>query len=92
MDPIYTSDEQRLRARAGVDGAYPVDPPYPVAPAVPAARVLAAGDVVQLKSGGPSMTVVGIGTDGKVACKWFGANAESPVDHIFGAECLGNAK
>jgi uncharacterized protein YodC (DUF2158 family) len=30
-----------------------------------------AGDVVQLKSGGPPMTVSFVEANGEVACKWF---------------------
>jgi uncharacterized protein YodC (DUF2158 family) len=29
------------------------------------------GDVVQLKSGGPKMTIVDIHSDGDIRCKWF---------------------
>ena len=36
------------------------------------------GDVVQLKSGGPKMTVTEELTDGKLRCAWFaGANGET---------------
>ena len=37
-----------------------------------------AGDIVQLKSGGPAMTVSKVGADGDVWCNWFrGAQKES---------------
>jgi uncharacterized protein YodC (DUF2158 family) len=29
------------------------------------------GDIVQLKSGGPKMTVTGFSTSGYLYCKWF---------------------
>ena len=32
-------------------------------------NVFKAGDVVQLKSGGPTMTIKSIGKDGKVRCQ-----------------------
>ena len=32
------------------------------------------GDVVQLRSGGPKMTVHGLVSDGDVVCKWFEGN------------------
>ena len=35
----------------------------------------AIGDVVQLKSGGPKMTVLGVNTSGDVRCGWFDKNA-----------------
>ena len=33
------------------------------------------GDVVQLRSGGPKMTVHGLVSDGDVVCQWFEGNA-----------------
>jgi uncharacterized protein YodC (DUF2158 family) len=36
-----------------------------------------AGDVVQLKSGGPKMTVRAAGPDGMVSVYWFGANDDA---------------
>ena len=33
------------------------------------------GDVVQLRSGGPRMTVQGLVSDGDVVCQWFEGNA-----------------
>ncbi len=32
------------------------------------------GDVVQLRSGGPKMTVHGLVSDGDVVCQWFEGN------------------
>jgi uncharacterized protein YodC (DUF2158 family) len=32
------------------------------------------GDVVQLRSGGPKMTVHSLTSDGAVACQWFEGN------------------
>ena len=45
------------------------------------------GDVVQLKSGGPVMTVSGkhAFTDG-VICKWF--DGKKPAEDVFSAELL----
>ncbi|MGZ9568755.1 YodC family protein [Alcaligenes nematophilus] len=41
------------------------------------------GDVVQLKSGGPEMTVIDKGLDGsKVECMWFVADNESRTQAI----------
>ena len=38
------------------------------------------GDIVMLKSGGPSMTVEEIQADGRVACSWFdGKSLKSAV-------------
>jgi uncharacterized protein YodC (DUF2158 family) len=34
------------------------------------------GDVVELKSGGPDMTIETVGHDGRVACVWFDGNQE----------------
>ena len=33
------------------------------------------GDVIQLRSGGPRMTVRGLLSDGDVVCRWFDGNA-----------------
>lgn len=39
-----------------------------------------AGDIVQLKSGGPAMTVVTVREDGGIYCNWFrGAQNEGSV-------------
>jgi uncharacterized protein YodC (DUF2158 family) len=44
------------------------------------------GDVVQLKSGGPKMTIDGVAPQGKYYCVWFaGAKREF---HSFSAETL----
>jgi uncharacterized protein YodC (DUF2158 family) len=32
------------------------------------------GDVVQLRSGGPKMTIHSLASDGDVACQWFEGN------------------
>jgi len=32
------------------------------------------GDVVQLRSGGPKMTVHGLVSDGDIVCQWFEGN------------------
>lgn len=43
-----------------------------------------AGDVVQLKSGGPIMTVWGNVKDTqRVLCLWFSENSEKPIDGTF---------
>ena len=44
------------------------------------------GDVVQLKSGGPTMTVVGE-HQGDLLCRWF-ANESVPKDGSFPAAAL----
>ncbi|MBN9495864.1 MAG: DUF2158 domain-containing protein [Alphaproteobacteria bacterium] len=42
------------------------------------ANVFKLGDIVQLKSGGPAMTVAGIGPTGGYFCEWFkGASKDS---------------
>ncbi|NBH74742.1 YodC family protein [Rodentibacter pneumotropicus] len=40
------------------------------------------GDTVQLKSGGPVMTVISERTDDEVLCKWFDSN-NRPYDETF---------
>ena len=35
------------------------------------AQALKIGDIVQLNSGGPKMTVAGLQSDGAVRCVWF---------------------
>jgi uncharacterized protein YodC (DUF2158 family) len=40
------------------------------------AQELKIGDVVQLNSGGPKMTVAGLQSDGAVRCVWFSPDAE----------------
>ena len=44
------------------------------------------GDVVQLKSGGPLMTVSNYITDGKVFCQSF--NGNEPKGEVFSQETL----
>ena len=41
-----------------------------------------AGDVVQLKSGGPAMTVDGYDDAGLVVCSWFGGRAKRRQDRF----------
>lgn len=41
------------------------------------------GDTVQLKSGGPLMTVVRIESDGAVACMWYAPDAEEFRSQAF---------
>jgi len=38
------------------------------------AKQFESGDIVQLKSGGPKMTVTRCGKDGEVYCTWFGGS------------------
>jgi uncharacterized protein YodC (DUF2158 family) len=44
------------------------------------------GDVVELKSGGPRMTVARINHNGRLACEWFDSNKKS-LDY-FAVESL----
>lgn len=44
------------------------------------------GDVVKLKSGGPTMTVQGHDTRGYAICKWF--NDREPTTETFSEESL----
>ena len=47
------------------------------------------GDVVQLKSGGPNMTVVGPTQNGQALnCRWFPSNDARPIGDNFRAEQL----
>lgn len=46
------------------------------------------GDVVELKSGGPEMTVVGFIEDTDVICEWFNQNWEQPRRYAFCSEAL----
>ena len=47
------------------------------------------GDVVQLKSGGPTMTVVGPTQNGRgLYCRWFPSNDVRPLSDDFSAEQL----
>ena len=43
------------------------------------------GDVVQLKSGGPLMTVIGIADGGAVRCIWFPSSDKPVKDSFVGA-------
>lgn len=45
------------------------------------------GDVVQLKSGGPKMTVVDT-SDGRVDCCWFKGDQSTPEHYCFDAVTL----
>ena len=44
------------------------------------------GDVVVLKSGGPTMTVANVRQDGKVVCEWFDDN--KPQGRAFDPDVL----
>ncbi|WP_370679391.1 YodC family protein [Comamonas sp. GB3 AK4-5] len=46
------------------------------------------GDVVRLKSGGPSMTVTYLGERGSVSCEWFPDIDAAPLHHGFPANAL----
>lgn len=46
------------------------------------------GDTVQLKSGGPLMTVVRIEADGAIACMWYAPDAEEFRSQAFVAAAL----
>lgn len=45
-----------------------------------------AGDVVQLKSGSPSMTIIEMTAKGQALCVWFVNNL--PVTHHFSPDVL----
>jgi uncharacterized protein YodC (DUF2158 family) len=47
---------------------------------------LKAGDTVELKSGGPLMTVEAVFDDGEVKCVWFAG--EKQQTHIFAGSSL----
>lgn len=52
------------------------------------------GDVVQLCSGGPKMTVESVNENGTVSCVWFPPHAEQmnkPCAYTFTAEALTSA-
>jgi uncharacterized protein YodC (DUF2158 family) len=44
-------------------------------------KVIQAGDVVQLKSGGPKMTVQAMQKDGTAWCQWFSGDAAAFHPH-----------
>lgn len=46
------------------------------------------GDVVCLKSGGPTMTVADLTDDGYIATAWFGGSSEEPRVFQFAPELL----
>lgn len=46
------------------------------------------GDVVELKSGGPTMTVTYLNQNGSVQCQWFPNSQEKPMWHDFPPEAL----
>lgn len=50
------------------------------------------GDLVQLKSGGPEMTVHGNGLNGSVRVIWFGDYKVKPEWHDFPADTLKRVK
>jgi uncharacterized protein YodC (DUF2158 family) len=55
------------------------------------AQAFKVGDVVQLNSGGPKMTVANVQTDGNVRCAWFSPdgkleNAVFPPDGLHPAK------
>ena len=46
------------------------------------------GDIVELASGGPAMTVVGRRDDGKIECIWFADDKQQPLEYAFSAYSL----
>lgn len=48
------------------------------------------GDIVELKSGGPYMTVVGHAGGGSVICEWFNNEdgKQTPARHVFPPQAL----
>ena len=46
------------------------------------------GDVVCLKSGGPSMTIVDQTDDGNLVCEWFGDTNSIPKRYTFNLETV----
>ena len=46
------------------------------------------GDVVRLKSGGPSMTIINQIGDGILVCEWFGDTNSVPKRHSFSLETV----
>lgn len=51
---------------------------------------LKVGDVVRLKSGGPSMTISSIVKD-QVKCSWFMEPSQIPTDKVFNIQTLTKA-
>jgi uncharacterized protein YodC (DUF2158 family) len=50
------------------------------------------GDVVQLKSGGPEMTITGIdSSDGTIGCTWFPSEESEPKKANFPPAALTKA-
>ena len=43
------------------------------------------GDIVQLKSGGPKMTVTNHGSKGEIVCSWFGGSKKESAMFPFDA-------
>ncbi|WP_373425364.1 YodC family protein [Variovorax boronicumulans] len=52
--------------------------------AQPEVRAMQVGETVQLKSGGPIMTITGSGGDGSLQCMWFpeGSTAQASVGYF----------
>jgi uncharacterized protein YodC (DUF2158 family) len=46
------------------------------------------GDVVQLKSGGPAMTVTSVNDDGTFYCEWFPGVQSAPLAGSFPSDAL----
>lgn len=53
------------------------------------------GDVVELKSGGPWMTVVGSNSSGETVCEWFNTSNDgnrTVQRHVFPPDALNRKK